>query len=162
MRIEITKEWCTRMAQLEADAEIGAGLFAIDPVFDGELAPMAGQSEQDEPSVAFGRLVRLMRRHRSLSVEKLADDAEIDVVELVSIEEDTHYKPGVRTVYQLANYFELSKANLLQVARLTAPRDPRLAQEAVRFAARSEPVAALTPEERAALEAFVAVLSERK
>lgn len=162
MRIEVTKEWCTRMAQLEADAEIGAGLLAIDPVFDSESVPMVHQSEQDEPSVAFGRLVRLMRRNRSLSVEKLADDADIDVVELVGIEEDAHYKPGVRTVYQLANYFDLPRVNLLQVARLTAPRDSRLTQEAVRFAARSEPVTALTPEERAALEAFVAVLSERK
>ncbi len=38
MKIEITKEWCLRMAQLEADAEIGAGLLAIDPVFEGDEA----------------------------------------------------------------------------------------------------------------------------
>lgn len=162
MRIKITKEWCTTMAELEADAEIGAGLFAIDPVFDGEPVLAADGSDHGEPGVAFGRLVRLMRRNRSLSVEKLADDAGVDVMELVSIEEDAHYKPGVRTVYQLANFFDLPRASLLQVARLTTPRDPRLTQEAVRFAARSEPVVALTPEERAALEAFVAVLSERK
>jgi hypothetical protein len=51
---------------------------------------------------------------------------------------------------------------LLQVAGLTAPKDTHLLDEAVRFAARSEPVAALTVEERAALEAFVSVLSEKK
>ncbi len=161
MRIGITKEWCLKMAQLEDDSEIGAGMIAIDPVFDGEQATQEA-SEQSEPSIAFSRLLRLMRRNQGLSVEKLAEDAKIEMEELVGIEEDAHFRPKVRTVYQIANYFQLSQANLLQVARLTTPRDPRLAEEAVRFAARSEPVVALTPEERAALDAFVAVLSERK
>lgn len=158
MRFQIPKEWCIRMAALEGDAEIGAGAAAADPVFDGEAVP----AFQEEPSVPFSRFVRLMRRSRGLSVEKLADDAEVDIGELVGIEEDAHHKPEVRTVYQLANFFGVPRANLLQVAGLTAPRDDYLIEEAVRFAARSEPVVALTKEERAALEAFVAVLSKQK
>jgi transcriptional regulator with XRE-family HTH domain len=159
MKIEVTKDWCARMAQLEADAEIGAGLFAIDPVFDGELK----RSETpDEPSIAFCRFVRLMRRSRGLTLEKLADDAKVDIGELIGVEEDMHYKPEVRTVYQLANFFGVSRNNLLQVAGLTIPKDTRIVEEAMRFAARSEPMAALTPEERSALEAFVSVLSEQK
>jgi transcriptional regulator with XRE-family HTH domain len=157
MRIDVTKEWCLRMAELESDEEIGVGLLAVDPVFDGEsVAP------SEEPAVAFGRFISLMRRDRRLTVEKLADEAEIDVAELVSVEEDTRYKPEVRTVYQLANYFGVSRATLLQVAGLTLPKDSRIVEEAVRFAARSEPVEALSSEERAALETFVAVLSEDK
>jgi hypothetical protein len=35
-KIEITKEWCLRMAQFETNTEIGAGLLAFDPLFDGE------------------------------------------------------------------------------------------------------------------------------
>ena len=160
MKIEITKEWCLRMAEIEANAEIGAGLYALDPIFDGETMPATQSSE--EPSIAFGRFVRLMRRDRGLTLEKLAEDTDVEVAELVEIEEDTHHKPELRTVYQLANYFKVPRGNLLQVAGLTAPRDNRLIDEAVRFAARSESVAVLTPEERAALEAFVAVLSEEK
>ena len=34
--IEISKEWCIRMARYEGDAEIGAGQLSIDPVFDGD------------------------------------------------------------------------------------------------------------------------------
>jgi hypothetical protein len=34
MKLEWSKEWCIRMAQLEADAEIGAGLLAFDPTPD--------------------------------------------------------------------------------------------------------------------------------
>jgi transcriptional regulator with XRE-family HTH domain len=160
MKIEITKEWCLRMAEIEGNAEIGAGQYAFDPVFDGETA--SGEEKNDEPSIAFGRFVRLMRRDRGLTLEKLAEDTDVEIAELVEIEDDTRHKPELRTVYQLANYFKVPRANLMQVAGLTAPKDNRLVQEAVRFAARSEPVAELTPEERAALEAFVAVLSEQK
>lgn len=157
MRIDVTKEWCLRMAELEADEEIGAGLLAVDPVFDGESA-----TTSEEPTLAFGRFITLMRRDRGLTVERLADEADIDVAELVSVEEDTRFKAEVRTVYQLANYFGVSRANLLQVAGLTLPKDSRIVEEAVRFAARSEPVDALSSVERAALETFVAVLSEDK
>lgn len=148
-----------RMAEIEANAEIGAGRYALDPVFDGDIVPQVQGGE--ETTIAFGRFVRLMRRDRGLTVEKLAEDTDVDVSELVEIEDDTRHKPELRTVYQLANYFRVPRANLIQVAGLTAPKDQRLAQEAVKFAARSEPIAELTREEREALEAFVAVLSKQ-
>jgi len=160
MKIEISKDWCMRMAQLEAEAEIGAGAFAIDPVFDGEAVPVAVAPE--DTTVAFSRFVRLMRRSRGLTVERLAENADVEMAELVSIEDNAQHKPDLRTVYQLANYFGVQRANLLQVAGLTAPKDSHIINEAVRFAARSEPVAALTKEERSALDAFVSVLSEQK
>jgi hypothetical protein len=158
MKTDFNEEWCLNMARLEGDAEIGAGLLAVDPVFDGEQIE---QRTQDEPQT-FGRFVRLMRRNRGLNRERLADDADIDILELVSIEDNPYFKPEVRTVYQLSMFFDLPRANLLQIAGLTKPKDERIYEEAVRFAARAEPVAALTPEERAALETFVAVLGEEK
>jgi len=159
MNTEFDAEWCLNMARLEGDGEIGAGTVAADPIFDGELIE---QRQQDEPVVAFGRFVRLMRRRRNMDVEKLANTADIDIEELVSIEEDPHFRPEVRTVYQLSMFFDIPRESLLQIAGLTKPKDNRIYQEAVRFAARSEPVAALTPEERVALETFVAVLNEKK
>ncbi len=157
MKIEITKEWCRHMAELEGDAEIGAGPLAVDPVFTGESIP-AISSDEDEPYIAFGRFVRLMRRQRGLSLEQLATDADVDVAILVEIENDPHHKPELRTTYQLANYFGVSRSGLMQVAGLAARKDAKLSDEAIRFAARSEPTAALTAEEKDALEAFVAVL----
>ena len=161
MKIEISKDWCLRMAQYEGDAEIGAGRLAIDPVFDGERIP-ADVGEEESPSVAFGRFVNLMRRQRGMSLEQLADDADVDMADLVEIERDPNHRPELRTAYQLANYFDVSQAGLMQVAGLAAAKDAKLFNEGVRFAARSEPTAALTPEEGAALEAFVAVLSGQK
>lgn len=158
MKVEITRDWCLKMALLEGDSEIGAGLLAIDPVFDGDVT---ATTPSDDPSIAFGRFVRLMRRNRGLSIEKLADDVAVDVAELVAIEDDTHHKPEVRTVYQLANFFQVPRPNLMQLAGLAVSNNNRLNDEAARFAARSDPVVALTAEERLALEAFVAVLSEQ-
>ena len=160
MKIEFTKEWCMRMAKFEADSEIGAGVYAVDPIFDGEAS--ASKPPLDETSYAFGRFVQLSRRKKGLTVETLAERADVEVAELLTIEENNQYKPDLRTVYQLANFFDVPRNNLLQIAGLTAPKDPNLIHEAVRFAARSESVAVLTAEERAALDAFVSVLSERK
>ena len=39
MRFEFSKDWCLRMAQIGGDDEIGAGLVAADPTFDGEAVP---------------------------------------------------------------------------------------------------------------------------
>ena len=150
-----------RMAQYEGDAEIGAGQLAIDPVFDGDPVP-ADAIDEEGPHVAFGRFVNLMRRQHGMSLEQLADDTDVDIADLVEIESDPHHKPELRTVYQLANYFKVSWSGLMQVAGLAVPKDATLFDEGVRFAARSESTAELTPEEGAALEAFVAVLSERK
>lgn len=97
-----------------------------------------------------------------MSLEQLAEDADVDMGDLVEIENDPNHRPELRTACQLADYFKVSQSGLMQVAGLAAPKDAKLFNEGVRFAARSESAAALTPEEGAALEAFVAVLSERK
>ena len=142
-----------RMARYEGDAEIGAGQMAIDPVFDGVA--------EEGVNIAFGRFVNLMRRQRSMSIEQLGDHTDVDIADLVEIEINPYHKPELRTIYQLANYFKVSRPGLIQVAGLALPKDEKLFDEGVRFAARSESIAELSPEEGAALEAFVAVLSER-
>jgi transcriptional regulator with XRE-family HTH domain len=163
MKIELTKEWCLRMAQLEADTTSNFEIGAAPP------APVGQVVHIDEPSIeilspiniVFGRFVRLMRRHRHLTLEKLADDARVDITELVEIEEDSRHTPDPRTVYQLATVFEVPMPKMMQLAGLSKLKDARLVNEAIRFAARSDTVEDLNPVERAALEAFVAVLSDR-
>lgn len=143
-----------RMAQREGNAEIGAGQLAIDPIFD--------VVDEEGPNIAFGRFINLMRRQREMSLEQLADDADVEMADLVKIEGDPHHKPELRTAYQLAKYFKVSRSGLMQIAGLAAPKDSKLFDAGVRFAARSESTVELTPEEVVALEAFVAVLSEQQ
>jgi HTH-type transcriptional regulator, competence development regulator len=159
MRLERTKEWWMSRARREGDAIISAGLLAFDPA--PEARP-ANALAAEENRIAFGKFVNLMRRRRGLSMEQLADSAELDPSQLLVIEDDVHHVPEPRTVYKLAQAFEVSQRSLMQLAGLTAANDAGLRREAVRFAARSESVQKLTPEESSALEAFIAVLSEQE
>lgn len=155
MSTQMNKEWCLRMAELEGDASIGAGALALDPIF--EETPEI--TDADEANVAFGRFVRLMRRSQKMSREELAQDADIDIKELIEIEDDVRHKPDVRSVFQLSGVFKLPSAKLMQVAGLAKARNDNIERQMERFAARSDPMADLTDEERAALEDFVAQLS---
>ncbi len=148
-------------ARREGDVVVGAGLLAFDPAPE-ERTSSAPSSAVEENRIAFGKFVNLMRRRRGLSMEQLAEAAEVDASELLVIEDDLHHVPEPRTIYKLAQTFEVSQRRLMQLAGLTAANDAGLRQEAVRFAARSESVQKLTPEESSALEAFVAVLSEQE
>jgi HTH-type transcriptional regulator, competence development regulator len=161
MKIERSKGWWMTRARREGDAVIGAGLLAFDPVPDArpENVQLAAV---EETRIAFGKFVNLMRRRRGFSMEELARVADLDASELLVIEDDVHYVPEPRTVFKLAETFAVSQRLLMQLAGLAAANDVGFRQEAVKFAARSEAVQKLTPEESSALEAFVAVLSEQE
>jgi len=162
MKINVTKTWCKKMAGLEAFAEVGAGLLAIDPILnDGE--PVSGKPEHfgDETRFALQRFVGLSRRSMNLSVEKLAERADIDLSELITLETDVHHLPEPRTLYQLAQVFNVSQSKLMELSGLTQPKDVHYLEEAVRYAARSESIAKLTAEEQAALDGLISVLSEK-
>ena len=154
-----SRDWYIQAALLESelDTTVGAGRFQ----FGAEARLTAPVPSDAETVSVFGRFVELMRRKRGLSVEKLAIEADVDIAELVEIEEDIHTRPEPRTVYQLARFFRVPEAGLLQIAGLTSARDSSLVHESVRFAARSNPVNALSAEERSALEAFVAELDKQ-
>lgn len=159
MKIDVTKDWCMTMARREAGADVGAGLIAADPIFDGEAA--LDDMVRDESRLAFGRFVNLMRRGRGWSIEQLAESADIEVGEIMSIEDDAHYFPEPRTVYQMANIFSVSQGRLMELSGLSKPKDVTFVEEAVRYAALSESIEALSDLEQAALDGLISVLSEK-
>lgn len=163
MKIEFTKDWCVRMARMELEAgsemEVGITPDVAPAVARGPNAP---QAVPVEANVAFGRFVSLMRRSRRQTLERLAEEAEVEMTELFEIEKDSHHKPEPRTVFQLANYFSIPINRMMQLAGLSAPRDAGLQSASIRFAARSEIVEELNDIEKAALDAFVSVLSEKQ
>lgn len=160
MRFERSKDWWMTRARREGDSAVGAGLLAFDPA-PKERPSTAQVVVLEETRIAFGKFVNLMRRRRGYTMERLAEIAELDPSELLIIEDDLHYVPEPRTVFKLAQTFEVSQRRLMQLAGLAAANDAGFREEAVRFAARSESVQKLTPEETSALEAFVAILSEQ-
>lgn len=145
-------EWLLKMADSEDSCRsISVGGMAADL---GMLPPISDESHR-----VFGRLIEFARRAKGLSLEQLARQADVDLAEIVEIERNDDAIPQLRTVYQLARVLGLSAGGLVEVAGLASPR-PEVSDAALRFAARSEPTATLTPTERDALEEFVKVLVE--
>ncbi|HMS20050.1 helix-turn-helix transcriptional regulator [uncultured Sphingorhabdus sp.] len=160
MIIDRSKEWWLARAAREGNAAVSAGLLAIDPVAETHSATEQPVSAE-ENRIAFGKFVNLMRRQQGYSIEKLADEADLDASEVLVIEDDVHYLPEPRTVYKLAQIFKVPQGKLMELAGLVVANDDDLRREAVRFAARSESMERLTSAESEALAAFVAVLSKR-
>lgn len=145
------QDWFDRMGEIEArNGPVGAGGIAV------RLEDATGPT--GHAVGVFGQFVELYRRREGLSVEQLAEKADIDLAELVAIERNDEQDPSPRTVYQIADYFKLPQDRLMQVAGVTTKKSGNLQKAAVLFAARSEPTAQLTPEEDAVLNEFVKVL----
>ena len=162
MGTQNTNHWYEKMAALEEEhqADFGAGCYQLGAAYS-DLDRVAADPKPEVSQIIFGRLVQLMRRKRSLTIEGLAKQADVELAELVEIEDDFGHVPEPRTVYQLAQFFKLAEDSLMQLAGLTKTRDSRLMEAGVRFAARSNPVVELEPEEKKALEDFVAVLDKQ-
>lgn len=148
-----SEEWLRRMAALEdRSGSVLVGGLA------GDLGMIHGR--HPEQLRVFGRFVEFSRRSRGLSVERLAVEADVDLAELVAVECDPTKQPSPRTVFQLARVLCVSSQKLLELSGLTSLKDSKLGLAALRFAARSEPSAQLSPDERDAFEEFVKVLIE--
>ena len=160
MKLQITHDWCLAAADREGHQEIGAGFVATDPTHFSTVRIQSAEIRNAEPTqLAFGRLVQLLRRQKSLTLEQLSHRARVDVEELLLIEKDFEYRPEPRTVHQLAQIFDLKPKILMQLSGSSIPRE-EVFKEAVKFAANSEPMKKLSREEALAVEQFVAVLNK--
>lgn len=146
------REWLLKAAEIEDSCRsLSAGGLASDL---GMLS--SGPSGMQ---LVFGRLIEYARRRHGLSVENLAERADVDLAAIVEIETNDRVIPEVRTVYQLAQALKLPTSKLMEVAGLATAR-PEVSRAALKFAARSEPTSKLTRDEREAFDEFVKVLAE--
>lgn len=157
--LDMTDETFLQLAREEDNCSISAG--SLQGVFQKKESPAT------EPAVpvtkfAFGSLINLQRRKRQWTIEELAQQAEIDLDEAVSIEEDPAYRPEPRAVFQLAKVLTLPIKKLLVLSGNAEQANPRLETAAVRFAARSRAVEKLSEAEAAALNEFVAALVDEE
>jgi transcriptional regulator with XRE-family HTH domain len=147
------REWLLEMADIEDTCRcVAVGGMAADLC-------LVEQAESRSHKV-FGRFIEFARRSRRLSVEQLANQADVDLDEIVAIVEcDEEFAPRLRTVFQLAQVLKLPAEPLTEVAGLSKPRQ-QVSEAALRFAARSEPTTELSKPEQEAFEEFVKVLTE--
>ncbi len=144
MKLNLTKEWLTKRAELEKNAETSAGFFnlsVLDANHGKEHTTSVARVQGDNPLPVFGRLINLWRRKKGLRMDELSNKA--------------------RIVHQLAKTLGLSSDRMLQLSGNMVVRDSTLGQEAIRFAAHSESVEKLNRNEQRALEEFVKFLNEK-
>ena len=171
LNINITREWAVAQGKREPDSgatsvgglahRISGLLQASDPARRerARAVPETGISP-DPRRQSLGKFIELSRRRMRLSVEELADKANVDLAELLAVEKAEDIVPEPRTVRQLARVLEIPAEPLLSLAGLLAAHSPGLTESAVRFAARSEPMDVLTKEEDEALNWFVKELTK--
>jgi HTH-type transcriptional regulator, competence development regulator len=163
MRFNINREWLAKYADEEDCVEVTAGRLGLNDLeaqTSERRALLAQEPEVSQAVPIFGRFINMCRRKRGLTLERLAEKARIDVSELLKIEMDIRYRPEPRTVYQLSRVLGVSTDRLMQLSGNTKVRDTMLEISAVKFAAHSESLEKLSPEEARAFEDFVKALSE--
>jgi transcriptional regulator with XRE-family HTH domain len=160
MKLNYPKDWFERSAAVEGIAEIGAGLSAEFSPQDAVAAAPAAAPTPAVSNIPFGRFVALWRRNMGIDAEKFALQCGLDPEEIIEIEQDPTYEPEPSAVFKLAKVFNLPSRGLMEMAGLIEAKTSTLRQEAVRFAARSAPVANLHPSEKDALEAMVYALTK--
>lgn len=159
MKLNYPKAWFEQRIEKEGKVEIGAGVPAAAQPVESAAEP---KIKLLDTRIAFGQFVALWRRNKGWNAERLAAAAGIDAEEVLQIEYDPHSEPEPDAVFKLAGVFGVPARPLLELAGLVVNRTPHLREEAIRFAARSESIAALSDVERQAFDAFVMTLSEVK
>ena len=101
MTHSISAEWCRKMMALDEHVTPGAGALAARPYVEADALSL----RTEETRLAFARFVNMARRKQGLTIEKLAEDADIEIGELMSIEEDAHHEPDLRTVWSPVQHF---------------------------------------------------------
>lgn len=164
MEMLISRDWLRRKIEadpdFENDASVPAALFESLGMFLPAELHSAGDEEASKLKEAFGILIRQLRRRDGLSIEDLAKKARVSEDELHEIESNPDHKPRPRTVHQLSSIFHLPERAVMKLSGATVTQDHVLAEEAMRFAAKSRDLAALTAEEVKTLKAFVRYLAK--
>ena len=142
---------------MENGDDLAVGGLAHEVGMFAEVGMPAPQANK----TAFANLIALRRREQRLSVEQLAEKADVELLDLLYIERGDSDAPNARTVFKLAMTLNLPEQSLMKLAGLTVGKDATFDQEAVRFAARSQPVDKLSREEHRVLEEYVKFLAQK-
>lgn len=166
MKLHFTNEWLRKQIEKDADVDIEAGIPLRDTSSIAALArPEATQTRpvQQQPQKAVLHvLVHQLRRRDGLTVSQLAKLIRVEAEELEQIEADPSYVPRPRTMHMLASYLKVSTQAVQSLTVDAIARNDNVAQAALKFAASSKDLSALSSSERKALNNFVKFLSQIK
>ncbi len=155
------RTWLEHMAEAEADCFVSVGGLVTRLEAPMKVPSAAQSAISVSQRSAFIRLLQLARRQQSLTLEEFSNRARVPMEEMVRVEKDNHFVPTLRTIHNIALYLKIPEKKLMALAGLLLMKDASFNEAAVRFAARSETVQKLTPQEHQALEEYIRFLNER-
>lgn len=161
MTIKMTEDqdWMRHMAELEEGCCVSAGgLPATLGMLRPPVEPPTQPSPFDTRRVALARFVEFSRRKLSLTVDVFAQRAGVDAAEILQMEDSDAAAPEPRVVFAIASYLRADASKLMELAGHVRPRDERLGQEAVRFAAWTQGAEPLSRDEERILGEFARVV----
>lgn len=107
----------------------------------------------------LGALVQMLRRREQVTVEELADLADVASDEIRRIELDSTYDPRPRTIIQLAGFFKIDPQSFVVLSGAKQVNQ-EVRDEVLRFAAKSTGMSKLSRDELKLLNEFVKLLAE--
>jgi transcriptional regulator with XRE-family HTH domain len=156
MNLQFDKTWLRNLIISEPDVDCEIGVSAVQ---DQEVA--VDEPHSLEVNVLGAVVVQIRRRDR-LTVAQLADRVRVDEDEIASIEQDRHFSPEPRTLHQLSTYMKVPAVSLMKLTPDAANADEEFHDVALKFAASSEDLSALSKVERRRLNDFVKFLAKHK
>lgn len=154
-----SQEWIRQMAAKEDNATLSAGGLAADAGMLGGRRDEATEGFSTH-RIALARYIEFSRRRLHLSVEAFAAQAGIRPSEALQLEDEDAAAPEPPVIFAVAAFLHADAAKLMELAGHVRPRDSKLGEEAMRFAALSQPSRPLSSEEERVLEHFSRAVHE--
>jgi transcriptional regulator with XRE-family HTH domain len=149
------QEWLRQQAALENNCYVSVGGLVT------AIEEMQGKRVGSNVlKAAFGQLVRLFRRDHRMTPEQFAEDLDIDLAELIAMEAADQLRPSARSIHKLSEKMRVPSSKLFVLSGLADARDTHVQEESLKFAARSQPLQALTADEHQILNEWVKYLCE--
>lgn len=158
LKFNPSDKWYIKYAERdEKYDEVSAGrhLFPFQPSFQKEENV---NNDLEIFKISFHILMRKLRISKEISMENLANQIDLDLIELYRIENEIEYKPSPRTIMQLAKYYDIPYKVLAEIAGAVKNPDKELAENMVKYVAKSCSYEKLTNEEKEQLSAIINVL----
>ena len=165
MNLRFTNDWLRRRIETDADIECEAGLPLRDATsIEGLVRQDAARERPATESrpVVLSLLIRQLRRRDQMTHGQLADRLSVASEDIKRMEEEPGYVPGPRTMHKIATYVKVPTTAVQRLATSIDARNDNVKEAALKFAASSDDLSALSSTERQGLNDFVKVLAEYK
>jgi transcriptional regulator with XRE-family HTH domain len=158
--IGTTQSVISRLEDADYEGHSLSMLHRIAKALNQRLTVLMSTDDREIETVRymFRELVRGLRRQRGMTVDEFAEALDVERDEVIAMERHPGYRPSPATLHALSELFDIPQQRLMALAGAVREVPADLRDEASRFAAKSESLAKISPEERRLVDEVVKVL----